>query len=97
MATNASSRVHQGGDLGGTFALSQLRQGERGRVDMSAVPCEECELLNAMGMTDRCEVRICRTGEPCIVQVHRTRLGISAALANRIYITLSEARPTDAR
>ena len=72
--------------------LSQLRGGERGRVHMAELACEDCDLLNAMGLTDQCEVRVCRSGEPCIVQVHTTRLGLSAALARRIYVTVSVER-----
>jgi Fe2+ transport system protein FeoA len=72
--------------------LSTLREGDRGRLHMSELPCEDCNLLNAMGLTDQCEVRVCRRGEPCIVQVHTTRLGLSSALARRIYITVTPAQ-----
>jgi len=42
--------------------------------------------LNAMGLTDRCELRVCQIGEPCIVQVKSTRLGISRSLAGKIMV-----------
>jgi Fe2+ transport system protein FeoA len=71
----------------GAVSLATLREGERGRAHTSQLPCEDCDLLNAMGLTDECEVRVCRRGEPCIVQVNTTRLGLSAALARRILIT----------
>jgi Fe2+ transport system protein FeoA len=69
--------------------LSTLRGGDRGRLHLAELPCDECELLQAMGLTDQCEVRVCRGGEPCIVQVHATRLGLSASLARRIYVTVN--------
>lgn len=71
----------------GRVPLSTLRDGQRGRAHTSELPCDECDLLNAMGLTDQCEVRVCRRGEPCIVQVNTTRLGLAASLAQRIMIT----------
>jgi Fe2+ transport system protein FeoA len=71
----------------GAVPLSTLGEGARGRVHTAQLPCEDCDLLNAMGLTDQCEVRVCRKGEPCIVQVNATRLGLASALARRIYIT----------
>ena len=68
--------------------LSVLREGDRGRLHATNLCCEDCELLNAMGLTDQCEIRVCQRGEPCIVQVHSTRLGLSAALARNILVTL---------
>jgi Fe2+ transport system protein FeoA len=40
-----------------------------------------------MGLTEQCEIRVCQSGEPCIVQVHATRLGLSAALARSILVS----------
>jgi Fe2+ transport system protein FeoA len=80
----------------GMVSLSRLRGGERGRLDLSALCCDECDLLNAMGLTDQCEVRVCRTGEPCIVQVHSTRLGLSAELAQKILVTVHTAQGSEA-
>lgn len=70
-------------------ALSQMKVGQRGRVQTAGLCCEDCELLNAMGLTDQCELRVCRAGrgsEPCIVQVNATRLGLCASLATRIMV-----------
>jgi Fe2+ transport system protein FeoA len=47
---------------------------------------DDGELLAAMGLTDRCLLRVCRAGEPCIVQVAGSRLGLAAALARRILV-----------
>lgn len=69
--------------------LTQLREGERGWLQSANLCCEDCELLNAMGMTDRCEIRVCQggvSGAPCIVQVNATRLGLSASLARNIMV-----------
>src|SRR5262245_22243603 len=69
-----------------TVPLSCLKEGEWGYWHASNLCCEDCELLNAMGMTDRCSIRVCQSGEPCIVQVDSTRLGLSAALARNILV-----------
>jgi len=52
------------------------------------LPCEDCDLLNAMGMTESCEIRVCRRGNPCIVQVNSTRLGLSPGMARNIFVTV---------
>lgn len=73
--------------------LSRLRDGDRGWLHMTNLCCEDCELLNAMGLTDRCEIRVCQGGEPCIVQVNSTRLGIAASLARNIMVCTSQGTP----
>lgn len=67
--------------------LSQLRAGDRARLHAEGLRCDQCDLLNAMGLTDQCELRVCKVGEPCIVQVAETRLGISRRLAAEILVT----------
>jgi Fe2+ transport system protein FeoA len=71
--------------------LSQLRDGDRARLHTAQLCCEDCDLLNAMGMTDRCEIRVCRVGEPCIVQVNSTRLGLGRDLARKIMVEVMDA------
>ena len=44
-------------------------------------------VLHAMGLADRAEVRICRSGSPCIIEVAQTRLGLAASVACRIFTT----------
>jgi len=68
--------------------LSSLKQGQRGRMHSANLPCEDCDLLNAMGMTESCEIRVCRRGNPCIVQVNSTRLGLSPGMARNIFVTV---------
>ena len=66
--------------------LSSLREGQHGIVHGTELTCEDCELLCAMGLSDQCEFRVCRRGEPCIVQVDQTRLGLSSAMSRRILV-----------
>ncbi len=67
--------------------LAGLREGQRARLCETRLECDECALLCAMGLTDQCEIRVCQVGEPCIVEVHATRLGLSASLASRLLVT----------
>lgn len=74
------------GRAGAPVPLSKLPDGRRARVAERLISCEDCELLNAMGLTHRCELRVCQAGEPCIVQVASTRLGLSSAVARQILV-----------
>lgn len=73
---------------GNPVPLSRLRDGDRGWLHTANLCCEDCELLNAMGLTKHCEIRVCQRGEPCIVQVNSTRLGLSAVLARNIMVSI---------
>lgn len=66
--------------------LSSLPRGARATICRRELETEDRELLAAMGLRDCCEVRICRAGSPCIVQIDRTRLGLSAAIASRVLV-----------
>jgi Fe2+ transport system protein FeoA len=70
--------------------LSQLARGQRATVECSALdalPESERCLLSAMGMGERCEVRVCKPGTPCIIQIDQTRLGLPDEIAQRILVT----------
>ncbi|MEI6475319.1 MAG: FeoA family protein [Planctomycetota bacterium] len=76
--------------------LTQLRRGQRAIVDCSELtdlPEGDRCLLHAMGMHHECEVRVCRPGTPCIVQIDSTRLGISGDVARKILVTPIEDSP----
>lgn len=69
--------------------LTQLSRGQHAVVDCSTLthlPEEDRCLLRAMGLYDRCTVRVCRPGTPCIVQIDATRLGLSGAMAQQILV-----------
>jgi Fe2+ transport system protein FeoA len=54
---------------------------------LDGLPEDDRCLLTAMGLGERCEVRLCRRGHACIVQVDTTRLGIDEQVAARIMVT----------
>jgi Fe2+ transport system protein FeoA len=74
-------------------SLAQLREGAMARVHAQHLASEDCALLRALGLTDRCLLRVCKAGEPCIVQVRETRIGLSRELARGIFV-IPEATAT---
>ena len=93
-ATRTAPALQAGtGDRSGVVPLCQLRTGDHGRV--MATECDDCELLRAMGMSEHCRLRVCRSGAPCIVEVNSTRLGLSPAMTERILVEVDP--PASAR
>ena len=66
--------------------LSDLRSGQSARLHTATLAANDCALLKALGLTDHCMLRICKVGEPCIVQVHSTRIGLSRSVAEGILV-----------
>jgi Fe2+ transport system protein FeoA len=66
--------------------LSQLRAGTTARLHSAELAKDDCALLKALGLTDRCLLRVCKAGEPCIVEVKATRIGLSRALAHGVFV-----------
>ena len=47
-------------------------------------------VLRSLGLTDGARLRICRLGDPCIIQVRSTRIGLSKVVAQTIYVVVTE-------
>ena len=65
------------------------------RLHSAELASDDCALLRALGLTDRCLLRVCKAGEPCIVEVKATRIGLSRALARGVFV-VPEASPEPA-
>ncbi|MGE5232559.1 MAG: FeoA family protein [Acidobacteriota bacterium] len=76
-----------------SIRLVQLGAGESARLQTTDLEQEDCELLRALGMTDSCILRVCKAGDPCIVQVRSTRIGLSHRLAEHILVVPSQPAP----
>ncbi len=50
------------------------------------------DLLRALGLTDGARFRVCRRGDPCIIQVRSTRIGLSRIVAQSIYVAVVETQ-----
>jgi Fe2+ transport system protein FeoA len=68
------------------IALSQLPVGETARLHGTTLDEATIRLLSALGLTSSSEFRLCKAGEPCIVQVRATRIGLSRGVADRIMV-----------
>jgi Fe2+ transport system protein FeoA len=66
--------------------LTSLPMGASARLHAAELSREDCALLRALGLTDQCRLRICKTGEPCIVQVRTARIGLAASVAHKIFV-----------
>ncbi len=66
--------------------LSDLEVGRAARFHDSTLDAEARDLLRALGLTAQSIVRLCKRGEPCIVQVRSTRIGRSRAVAGSILV-----------
>lgn len=51
-------------------------------------------VLRSLGLTDDCVLRLCQAGDPCIVQVRSTRIGLSSAVARCLYVLPESAGST---
>jgi Fe2+ transport system protein FeoA len=67
-------------------ALSTLRTGAHGRVHEPLLDEESTSLLHALGLSVSRRFKLCKTGEPCIVQIGATRIGVSKDVAARILV-----------
>jgi Fe2+ transport system protein FeoA len=66
--------------------LCDLEVGRAARFHTSTLDAEAGDLLRALGLTAQSIVRLCKRGEPCIVQVRSTRIGLSKTVAGSIYV-----------
>jgi Fe2+ transport system protein FeoA len=61
------------------------------RVGCVATLCEVRDdasrrVLRSLGMTEHCQMRLCKVGDPCIVQVQATRIGLSRIVAEHLFV-----------
>jgi Fe2+ transport system protein FeoA len=66
--------------------LCDLEEGCEARFHEASLDTESRELLRALGLTASSMIRLCKRGEPCIVQVRATRIGLSKLVAGQIYV-----------
>lgn len=69
--------------------LAEARPGDVGTVSCSSLAPDDAAMLRAMGLRDRSRIRLCRVGEPCIVELMgcsgcSCRIGLSRPLAQRV-------------
>jgi Fe2+ transport system protein FeoA len=70
--------------------LCELPVGRSARLHAVDLDEGAADLLRALGLTSDSDLRLCKRGEPCIVQVGGTRLGVSASVACHILVFPSD-------
>ncbi|MGD9693568.1 MAG: ferrous iron transport protein A [Phycisphaerales bacterium] len=75
--------------------LSEMRVGERAVVCEARVNAEGAAVLRAMGLRPSASVRVCRAGEPCIVEIGSAcgmscRIGLAKSLADRVLVSAAD-------
>ncbi len=71
---------------GSPVRLTRLGAGERGRLHATRLVDGDREMLRALGLAERSPFRVCKAGDPWILKVRGTRVGISDAVARRILV-----------
>jgi Fe2+ transport system protein FeoA len=75
----------------GVCRLVDLQVGGIARIIDARVDPESRALLRALGLTDHSLLRVCKHGEPYVVQVRATRIGISSRIAEHVLVIPEEA------
>jgi Fe2+ transport system protein FeoA len=76
---------------GRPLRLSDLRRGDTARLHAADLDADTAGLLQAIGLTPASALRLCQAGNPCIVQVRETRIGLADAVAQRIFVVRDRA------
>jgi len=77
-------------------SLEALSVAMTARIVGVSAPGEERTRLEAMGLCAGRLVEVVKAGDPMIIRVLGTRIGLAAALAARVRITRNDAFPSDA-
>ena len=68
--------------------FTQLRTGDQARLAGSELDVNERETLAALGLGPTSRFRVARAGNPWIVQVHATRIGLTNSVARALRVVL---------
>jgi Fe2+ transport system protein FeoA len=66
--------------------LTSLEAGSSARLHATRLDDDTRSLLRALGLTDASRLRVCKCGEPFIIQVRTTKIGLSSVVAGNIYV-----------
>jgi Fe2+ transport system protein FeoA len=66
--------------------LTELEPGNVARLHGTRLDDETRLFLRSLGLTDASTLRVCKCGEPLIIQVRTTRIGLSRAVGHEILV-----------
>ncbi len=81
-----SDPVDPAAGTGPAVRLTELSVGDRGKLHATRLAGGDREILRALGLAERSRFRVCKGGDPWILLVRSTRVGISDAVARRILV-----------
>ena len=73
--------------------LTDLDSGAVARLHETHLDDDTRRFLRSLGLTDASRVRVCKRGEPLIIQVRTTRIGLSRAVGHGIFVVPDAASP----
>jgi Fe2+ transport system protein FeoA len=68
-------------------SLTDVPAGTRARLHATKLDADTRALLRVLGLTDGSPLQVCKRGDPFIIQVRATRIGVAHAVARDIYVT----------
>lgn len=86
-----SEATSQGSESRACVAVTGLRRGQCGVVQACRLEPGEAAMLRAMGLRPRVRVRLCRVGEPCILEICcgpgvGSRIALNRPLAEHVMV-----------
>jgi Fe2+ transport system protein FeoA len=75
--------------------LTALAAGASARLHDTGLDEDTRSLLRSLGLTDDSQLRVCKCGDPFIIQVRTTRIGVSGAVARRIRVVRDDGSQPD--
>lgn len=69
------------------IALTSMRVGDRGTLAEVDLLDDEVQILNALGLGPSTELKLCKAGNPWILQARGTRIGLADDVARRLRVT----------
>jgi Fe2+ transport system protein FeoA len=75
--------------------LTELEPGIVARLHGTQLDAQTRLFLRSLGLTDASTLRVCKCGEPLIIQVRTTRIGLSRTVGHKILV-VPEADPVGA-
>lgn len=75
----------------GTVSLADLAPGATAVLRHVLDPHSR-DLLRSLGLVHGAALRLCRVGDPCIIQVRSTRIGLSKSVAQSVHVSPVEDR-----
>lgn len=88
MRPPATARPEESATAPAAAPLTELRTGDHARLMAIDLLKRDGEILAALGLTTGCRLRVCRAGDPWIVQVRSTRIGLADAVARQLQVLL---------